>query len=79
MVLRVQIRDRRIDGRGECAVYTMVRCVHGGNRRIRSRGAQPMCAECRQEVYVLQRCCRDHRNKLDLDSMLISPIQRVPR
>ncbi|GMT20862.1 hypothetical protein PFISCL1PPCAC_12159, partial [Pristionchus fissidentatus] len=25
------------------------------------------------------RCCRDHRNKLDLDSMLISPIQRVPR
>ncbi|KJH44313.1 RhoGEF domain protein [Dictyocaulus viviparus] len=25
------------------------------------------------------RCCRDHRNKLDLDSLLISPIQRVPR
>lgn len=26
-----------------------------------------------------QRCRRDHRNKLDLDSLLISPIQRVPR
>ncbi|KAK6745545.1 hypothetical protein RB195_011955 [Necator americanus] len=25
------------------------------------------------------RCCRDHRSKLDLDSLLISPIQRVPR
>ncbi|CAI4224703.1 unnamed protein product [Auanema sp. JU1783] len=25
------------------------------------------------------RCCRDHRNKLDLDSLLISPIQRIPR
>ncbi|CAJ0598494.1 unnamed protein product [Cylicocyclus nassatus] len=25
------------------------------------------------------RCCRDHRNKQDLDSLLISPIQRVPR
>ncbi|CAD6188104.1 unnamed protein product [Caenorhabditis auriculariae] len=25
------------------------------------------------------RCCRDHHNKLDLDSLLISPIQRVPR
>uniref|UniRef100_A0A0R3RQH3 DH domain-containing protein n=1 Tax=Elaeophora elaphi TaxID=1147741 RepID=A0A0R3RQH3_9BILA len=25
------------------------------------------------------RCRRDHRNKLDLDSLLISPIQRVPR
>ncbi|KAF1762289.1 hypothetical protein GCK72_010551 [Caenorhabditis remanei] len=25
------------------------------------------------------RCCRDHPNKLDLDALLISPIQRVPR
>ncbi|PAV66150.1 hypothetical protein WR25_20958 isoform A [Diploscapter pachys] len=25
------------------------------------------------------RCCRDHSNKLDLDALLISPIQRIPR
>lgn len=30
------------------------------------------------EKYYM-RCRRDHRNKLDLDSLLISPIQRVPR
>ncbi|VDM45743.1 unnamed protein product [Toxocara canis] len=30
------------------------------------------------EKYYM-RCCRDHRNKLDLDSLLISPVQRVPR
>uniref|UniRef100_A0A915ALU3 DH domain-containing protein n=1 Tax=Parascaris univalens TaxID=6257 RepID=A0A915ALU3_PARUN len=30
------------------------------------------------EKYYM-RCCRDHRNKIDLDSLLISPIQRVPR
>lgn len=30
-------------------------------------------------MVLFQRCRRDHRNKLDLDSLLISPIQRVPR
>lgn len=30
-------------------------------------------------VYFLQRCCREHHNKLDLDSFIIAPIQRVPR
>ncbi|VBB27934.1 unnamed protein product [Acanthocheilonema viteae] len=31
------------------------------------------------DVLLSHRCRRDHRNKLDLDSLLISPIQRVPR
>ena len=36
------------------------------------------CSET-EIIYCFQRCCRDHRNKLDLDSLLISPIQRIPR
>ncbi|CAJ0578808.1 unnamed protein product, partial [Mesorhabditis spiculigera] len=44
--------------------------------------AKTAIAQARQkpsfEKYY-QRCYRDHRNKLDLDSLLISPIQRVPR
>ncbi|CAJ0942174.1 unnamed protein product, partial [Mesorhabditis belari] len=44
--------------------------------------AKAALAQARQkpafEKYY-QRCCRDHRNKLDLDALLISPIQRVPR
>uniref|UniRef100_A0A8R1HHE5 DH domain-containing protein n=1 Tax=Caenorhabditis japonica TaxID=281687 RepID=A0A8R1HHE5_CAEJA len=44
--------------------------------------AKAAIAQARQkhsfEKYY-NRCCRDHPKKLDLDSLLISPIQRVPR
>ncbi|KAK0417089.1 hypothetical protein QR680_012828 [Steinernema hermaphroditum] len=44
--------------------------------------AKQAIVEARQkpafEKYYM-RCRRDHRNKLDLDSLLILPIQRVPR
>ncbi|CAI5446060.1 unnamed protein product [Caenorhabditis angaria] len=44
--------------------------------------AKSAIAQARQkhafEKYY-NRCCRDHSNKLDLDALLISPIQRVPR
>ncbi|CAI2348204.1 unnamed protein product [Caenorhabditis sp. 36 PRJEB53466] len=44
--------------------------------------AKTAIAQARQkhafEKYY-SRCCRDHPNKLDLDALLISPIQRVPR
>ena len=32
-----------------------------------------------KNILNFQRCCRDHSNKLDLDALLISPIQRIPR